>query len=232
MNCPNGFLVWHVTLQGCDTFFLLFHMQFWFRTDSDSAPHLSGQFGAEAHRTACGLLELRNQGEIETKCCLRACESFYRQAAGMHVHWSMPFETPLLLYVFQNSWCMTLVVRIVLWYIPLTHGQWNWVNCAGMLTYLGARILSMGMACCGGRKALEMKGRLQLQEEKTLIHPRHLWKRLSQSIHFVCQVPQSWLSHADDKRESLLPLVGSQRTHDLSRIPSQLNTPPPFRVRL
>lgn len=150
----------------------------------------------------------------------------------MHVHWSMPFETPLLLYVFQNSWCMTLVVRIVLWYIPLTHGQWNWVNCAGMLTYLGARILSMGMACCGGRKALEMKGRLQLQEEKTLIHPRHLWKRLSQSIHFVCQVPQSWLFHADDKRESLLPLVGSQRTHDLSRIPSQLNTPPPFRVGL
>lgn len=73
---------------------LLFRMRFWFRADSASASHLSGQLGAEAHRTACGLLELRNQGEIETaKCCLRACESFYRRAAGMHVHWSMPFET-------------------------------------------------------------------------------------------------------------------------------------------
>lgn len=81
----------------CDTpglWHLLFRMQFWFRADSASASHLSGQLGAEAHSTACGLLELRNQGEIETaKCCLRACESFYRRAAGMHVHWSMPFET-------------------------------------------------------------------------------------------------------------------------------------------
>lgn len=86
---------------------LLFRMQSWFRADSASASHLSGQLGAEAHSTACGLLELRNQGEIETaKCCLRACESFYRWAAGMHVHWSMPFET-----LFSCTSSRTLDVR-------------------------------------------------------------------------------------------------------------------------
>lgn len=90
-----GFLGRCVTLQACDIFFLLFCMQFWFRTGSASASHLSGQLGAEAHRTACGLRELRNQREIETKCCLRACGSFYRAASGMCIHWSVPFETLL-----------------------------------------------------------------------------------------------------------------------------------------